>query len=1232
VPIGAPIANLQIHILDSRLNPQPVGVPGELYIGGAGLARGYHLRPGLTAERFVASPFGSGERLYRTGDLARWRADGVVEYLGRLDHQIKLRGLRVEIGEIEAALLDHPAVSEAVVIARELATGMQLVGYLVAEDFDEEQLRIQLKQRLPDYMVPAHFVTLDSLPLSANGKLDRKALPDPQIQQRAFEAPLAGVETQLAALWQDLLGVAQIGRQDNFFALGGDSILSLQIISRARKTGIVLSPRQMFERQTIAELAQVAQVVSQDAPAVERIELNRDIPLTPIQHWFFQQPMRNRSHWNQSLLLNPSEALDLPALTQALAAVLNHHDALRMRFVQQDNGQWQQRYRAELSTDQQTQNDLIWQREIPLNELTTTCAEAQASLDLRDGPLLRAVHFTLAEGGERLLLVVHHLVVDGVSWRILLEDLQNAYTQAQAGLAIDLGDKAASFQRWANRLLDFAYSDAVLAEAEYWRNLPSAPALPCANPKGEARQSNVRQLHLQLDAARTEKLISEAPAAYRTQINDLLLTALVRAMKRWSGESQAMIALEGHGREDLFDGVDPARTVGWFTSLYPVSLHADDDLDAALKHTKETLRAVPNGGLGYGLLRHLRGEALPALDGSVLFNYMGRLQNSSGLFSLADEGSGAQRAGDAPLNGELSIDAQIRDGQFSLTCSFSSERHESASIQRLLDAYGEALNEVIEHCRRHAPVTPSDFPALALTQAQLDALPVAAWDIEQLYPLTPMQQGLLFHSELSGSEVVDPDSARDLYINQVALDIEHLPVARFKSAWAAAVQRHPILRAAFLRVSGSEQPVQLIRRDAALVVRELDLRSSHQALADVLANERETPFDLHAAPLMRVLLVRQSETLWKLVWTFHHILLDGWSSAAVLGEVIQAAMSDATPQPAGHYGDYVEWLLSRDAERSKAFWQSHLAGFDQPTMMAAALTAPTSSTGEPLPNQVRVTSMDLNSELLNSAARRQRVTVNTLIQAVWVLLLQRYTGQQRVAFGATVSGRSAQVPGIERMLGLFINTLPLVQAPEAQQKVGDWLNDLQAHNLELREHEHTPLFEAQRYAGHAGRDLFDSLLVFENYPVDAVLRDKQANGFNLGSVELSDKTHYPLSLAVVAGEHAHVHVNYHSNVFSAEQITRLCGHFQALLDGLCRFPEARIGELSMLTEGDIQQMHAWNTPPFSPYVDRPIHELIADHARLRPDAIALVHGEQRLTFAEFDRRANQLAHALRARG
>ncbi|MGE6386949.1 non-ribosomal peptide synthase/polyketide synthase [Pseudomonas sp. NPDC078416] len=1237
VPIGAPISNLHIHILDSRLNPQPIGVPGELYIGGDGLARGYHLRPGLTAERFVASPFGQGERLYRTGDLARWRADGVVEYLGRLDHQIKLRGLRVEIGEIEAALLDHPAVSEAVVIARELSTGMQLVGYLVADEFDEEHLRTQLKQRLPDYMVPAHFVTLDSLPLSANGKLDRKALPDPQIQQRDFEAPLAGVETQLAALWQDLLGVAQIGRQDNFFALGGDSILSLQIISRARKAGIVLSPRQMFERQTIAELAQVAQVVSQDAPAVERIELNRDIPLTPIQHWFFQQPMRNRSHWNQSLLLTPNEVLNLPALIQALHAVLNHHDALRMRFVQQDNGQWQQRYRArlsaeELSADEQAPDGLLWQRECSLAQLNAACDEAQASLDLRDGPLLRAVHFTLPDGGERLLLVVHHLVVDGVSWRVLLEDLQNAYTQAQAGLAIDLGNKSASFQRWANRLLDFAYSDAVLAEADYWRSLPSAPALPCAHPQGEARQNNVRQLHLQLDAVRTEKLISEAPAAYRTQINDLLLTALVRAMKRWSGESQAMIALEGHGREDLFDGVDPARTVGWFTSLYPVSLYAHDDLDAALKHTKETLRAVPNGGLGYGLLRHLRGEALPALDGCVLFNYMGRLQHSSGLFSLAEEGSGAQRAADAPLNGELSMDAQIRDGQFSLTCSFSGERHESASIQRLLDAYGEALDEVIEHCRHHSAVTPSDFPALALTQAQLDALPVAAWDIEQLYPLTPMQQGLLFHTELSGSEIAGEGSARDLYINQVALDIEHLPVTRFKSAWAAAVQRHPILRAAFLRVSGSEQPVQLIRRDAALVVRELDLRSSDQALADVLATERETPFDLHAAPLMRVLLVRQSETLWKLVWTFHHILLDGWSSAAVLGEVIQAAMSDATPQPAGHYADYVQWLLSRDAEGSKTFWQTHLAGFDQPTMMAAALTAPTSSTGEPLPNQVRVTSMDLNSELLNSAARRQRVTVNTLIQAVWVLLLQRYTGQQRVAFGATVSGRSAQIPGIERMLGLFINTLPLVQAPEAQQKVGDWLNDLQAHNLELREHEHTPLFEAQRYAGHAGRDLFDSLLVFENYPVDAVLRDKQANGVNLGSVELSDKTHYPLSLAVVAGEHAHVHVNYHSNVFSAEQIERLCGHFQALLDGLCRFPEARIGELSMLTEGDIDAMHAWNTPPFSPYVDRPIHELIADHARIRPDAIALVHGDERLTFAEFDRRANQLAHALRARG
>ncbi|MDE1195030.1 MAG: amino acid adenylation domain-containing protein [Pseudomonas sp.] len=1023
-----------------------------------------------------------------------------------------------------------------------------------------------------------------------------------------------------------MLGVAQVGRQDNFFELGGDSILSLQIVSRAKKRGIQLSPRQMFERQTIAELAQVAQVINRDeAAAAARIEFNRDIPLTPIQHWFFEQPMRRRSHWNQSLLLTPSETLETPALAQALQALVDHHDALRMAFVQQDNGHWQQRYCAEGHAD-----GLLWQREVGFDQLAAACDEAQASLDLKDGPLLRAVHFKLAEGGERLLLVVHHLVVDGVSWRILLEDLHNAYTQAQAGLTVDLGDKGLPFQRWANRLLDFAYSDALLAEADYWRNLPSAPQLPCGNPQGKALQTSVQHLHLQLDTARSHALLSEAPAAYRTQINDLLLTALTRALAQWSGESRALIALEGHGREDLFDGLDPSRTVGWFTSLYPVSLHTHGHLDAALKHTKETLRAVPNGGLGYGLLRHLRGEALPSLEGCVLFNYMGRLQKSSGLFTLAQEASGAQRAADAPMACELSIDAQVRDGQFSLTCSYSDERHEMASIQRLLDAYAVALDEVIEHCRSHSAVTPSDFPALDLAQAQLDALPVAARDIEQLYPLTPMQQGLLFHSELADTQ--SADHARDLYINQVALDIDHLPLARFKSAWAGAVQRHPILRASFLRLAGSQTPVQLIRRDAALVVRELDLRAGQQALNEVLAAERETPFQLHEAPLMRVLLVRQSETLWKLVWTFHHILLDGWSSAAVLGEVIQAAMSDTAPQPAGHYGDYVEWLLSRDAQHSANFWQQHLAGFEQPTMMAAALTAPTSATGEPLPTQVLVKSMDLDSQLLHGAARRQRVTVNTLIQAVWVLLLQRYTGQKRVAFGATVSGRSAQVPGIERMLGLFINTLPLVQAPQAQQKVGDWLNELQAHNLELREHEHTPLFEAQRYAGHAGRDLFDSLVVFENYPVDAVLRDKQAGGVNLGSVELSDKTHYPLSLAVVAGEQAHVHVNYHSNVFSAEQIDSLCGHFQKLLDGICRFPDACVGDLSMLTEHDVSVMHAWNRPPFSPYVDRPIHELIAEHARLRPDAIALVHGEQRLTFAEFDRRANQLAHALRARG
>ena len=416
VPIGRPIANLATYVLDAQLNPVPAGVSGELYLGGVGLARSYHRRPGLTAERFVPSPFVDGERLYRTGDRVRQRNNGVIEYLGRLDHQVKLRGLRIELGEIETRLMQHPQVREAVVLVQ---GGKQLVAYLVNEGEAPTDLNAWLLSSLPEYMVPTHFVTLAKLPVTANGKLDRKALPLPDAApQQAFIAPENALQKALAAIWSDVLGAAQVGLDDNFFELGGDSIISIQVVSRARQAGIRLSPRDLFQYQSVRSLALVASF--EQATVIDQGPVSGEVILTPVQHSFFEQAIAARQHWNQSLLLAPREALEPARLDAALTRLINHHDALRLRFVRQADG-WQQAHAEPVASAS------MWQaQDADEAELAALCDEAHCSLDLEQGPLLRAVLVSMADGAQRLLLVVHHLAVDGVSWRILLEEIGRA--------------------------------------------------------------------------------------------------------------------------------------------------------------------------------------------------------------------------------------------------------------------------------------------------------------------------------------------------------------------------------------------------------------------------------------------------------------------------------------------------------------------------------------------------------------------------------------------------------------------------------------------------------------------------------------------------------------------------------------------------------------------------------------------------------------------------------------
>ena len=1247
VPIGTPIDNLKTHVLSSALLPVPQGVAGELYLGGVGLARGYHRRPGLTAERFVPDPLDrseqGGARLYRTGDLARYRSGGVIEYAGRLDHQVKIRGLRIELGEIESKLLEHDSVREAVVIDIDGPGGKQLAAYLVVDVHAgelEEHLRRHLKATLPDYMVPSHLLFVDALPLTPNGKLDRKALPRPDVRQRQKHhvAPRTPLEARIAAIWADVLKLERVGATDNFFELGGDSIISIQVVSRARREGMTFTPKQLFQLQTVEGLAAVVAKGHAPAMQIDQGAVQGRMQLLPIHQAFFNEDIADRHHWNQALLLKPGQALDSNVLDRALQALLAHHDALRVSFQQEDGSTWSACYRQ---IGEPAQATCLWQAQLQHpSELQALCDKAQRSLDLQQGPLLRAVLADLPDGNQRLLLVIHHLAVDGVSWRILLEDLQAAYRQEALGQTISLPAKTSSVKAWAEALQTYANSEVLRNELPYWQALSAVDAtLPCDNVDGSLQARHAAVARTRLDERYTRQLLQDAPGAYRTQVNDLLLTALARVIARWTKQEEVLVQLEGHGREELCDNVDLSRTVGWFTSMFPVRLSTAEAMDTSIKTIKEQLRAVPNKGLGFGALRYLgdqeASQALAELaPPRITFNYLGQFDASfdepagelgqAAFLMPAAEHSGASRGETAPLGNWLSIDGQIFKGELSLNWTFSQAMFEVTTVERLAAEYARELQDLIDHCVSESAFgrTPSDFPLCNLNQAQLDALPVPLVEIEDIYPLSPMQQGMLFHSayEQTGD-----------YINQMRVDVQGLDAARFDQAWQAMAAQHDVLRANFITLF--EQPLQIIREQVQIPCTELDWSASKDLQRELCVwaeHDRRKGFDLQHDPLLRITAIRTGPDSHHLIYTSHHILMDGWSNSQLLGEVLQHYAGQPAERKPGRYRDYIQWLQGQGKDRSEAFWREQLQDLQEPTHLAQVFRQGKSNKDSGYADHYQVLDWQ---PTLSEFARERRVTVNTLVQAAWLLLLQRYTGQECVAVGATVAGRPADVAGAEHQLGLFINTLPVINRLQPTITVEQWVTELQGRNLALREHEHTALYDVQRLAGVAADGLFDTLLVFENYPVSEALREGAPAGLRFIDTHIHEQTNYPLTLAIGLGAQLSVHYSYDRSSFSDRDIEQIAGHFANLLHAIIQKPQRLISELPMLGVDECRRIvEEWNHTT----VDYPgahcVHQLFEAQVLQRPEAVALVFAGQQLTYRQLNVRANGLAHRLRERG
>lgn len=748
VPIGRPNANNRVYVLDSHMQPVPIGVAGELCLGGVAVGRGYWSRPDLTAAKFLPDPYSgvAGARVYRTGDLGRFLHDGTLEFLGRADQQVKVRGFRIELGEIEAALLEAAAIKEAAVVFREDSSGeRRLVAYFVVQPDQEVsimQLREHLGRSLPDYMIPAAFVSMESLPLLPSGKLNQRALPEPGSEKselgQDYTPPANDVEKKLTEVWASILGIRQMGIHDNFFALGGDSILSIQIVARAKEAGLHFNPRQIFQYQTIAELATVTSFNPPDT--AEQGILSGPVPLLPIQLDFFERQLEEPHHFTQALMIDAGQEVEPQALKQAIDSLLLFHDALRLRFKYADN-RWQQSYASAEDNDTFAFHDLS---QLPEDTGSSRFAEivnmAQRSLALESGPVFRAVLFRLRAGkGWRLLLIAHHLVVDGVSWRALADDLWRAYQQAQRGEEVSLGEKTSSYRQWASKLRDRRVMSEVRKSADYWLKQPGVSQAQwwVEHHDGRNDEAQVERVRRRLDAADTAFLLRDVPQAYGVQITEALLTAFGEAVRRWSGAERVVVAVENHGRDELSDALDVTRTVGWFTTVTPLLLDMSgpEALSKRVQLSAASLRAGLESGWSFRQLRylgdtkaeqdHLRLEWEPA----VSLNYLGQLKamgRGEREWSIGAESVGAVRSERGKRRYEVDVTLVVVNDELEISLAYSRERYGAERMEELASAYLAVVQQIIqmrgEITESLRTETPPNASLVPLNQQEWDEL------------------------------------------------------------------------------------------------------------------------------------------------------------------------------------------------------------------------------------------------------------------------------------------------------------------------------------------------------------------------------------------------------------------------------------------------------------------------------------------------------------------------------
>ncbi|MCP5048414.1 MAG: AMP-binding protein, partial [bacterium] len=1186
----------------------------------------------------------------------------------------KIRGYRIELGEIETHLLNHPLIKEAVVTIKTRDDGDSfLAAYFISAAVQEKDpeptgLRDYLIEELPDYMIPSYFVQLDQFPLTPSGKINRNVLPEPQIKgAETYVPPRNEVERTLLEIWARVLGrdvpdtsqpQPPIGINDNFFLNGGDSIKSIRIVSGMRDAGYQIHMRDIFNYPTVSQLS--PRVVKLERIARQE-PVTGSVKLTPIQQRFFSRSTIGTHHFNRAMMFYSAEGFDEEAITVVFTKIQVHHDALRMTYKYKKS-------KNKTGKILQTGHGPDYPLSLEVSDLRGLSDEDRApqfeaavhrlrtGIDLETGPLMKLglIH---RDDGDRLLIVIHHLVADGVSWRILLEDIDTLMQQYKNHLPLVLPVKSDSFKLWAETLSHYADSPGFLEEKTYWRELESigAPRIENDSKQEENDVKDTDTVSFRLSKAETDRLLTQVNQAFNTEINDILLTALAAGIKGTWGQHRVLIDVEGHGREEIPGDVDISRTVGRFTSVYPVLLDVSYDHDPArrIKEIKETLRRVPGKGIGYGILkyltarRHKKGMDF-TLHPQVGFNAIRQFDPDVNpvSFELAKESIGNMQSPERPRQHELEVSGILNGNRLAIRIAFNKNQYKTKTIKRLLSHFRSQLSRLIAFCvsKDTKELTPSDLTYNRLSIETVDRLN-RRYAIQDLYTLSPMQEGMLFH------KLYDDSSAS--YFEQISYRLQgDLDIALVEKSLNELFKRHSILRTAFVH-EGFDRPLQVVLRGRAVDFHYEDISPIHgtgekEKFIDAFKEkDKLRSFDLDKDTLIRVSVFKSGPDAYDLTWSFHHVLMDGWCIGILNAEFFEVYNSFRENRPfrlppVQPYVNYIKWLEKQDKEVAGDYWANYLDSYGELTGVPRLNAHARHTPGDHYKNERAQLVLDRETtHRLNECAGRNQVTLNTVIQAIWGVILGKYNRREDILFGVVVSGRPAALEGVESMVGLFINTVPLRIRFEDNPGFNRLLRRVQDGALTGEPHHHYPLADIQTQS-ILKQNLLDHILVFENYPIETQIRgvgigsDNNPGNQNekvvLTNIEVFEQVNYDFSIVIIPGDRLKIKFDFNCNVYHPDLTAKIPGHFNRVIQQIVSGDALRIDRISLLTQEEKHRvLNEFNDTQSLYPDDKPVHQLFMEQAEKTPDHIA-VTGETSIAYGALHHSSTQLAHILTQNG